>query len=225
MRHSAPAVRWNSTKELSGISGLAWPHVDTGRSRSDARLPILGFLMGSAMAGYDLKLRFRSSVGCVYPISDGSLYPALKKLVAEGLATVRTERQGRRTRKVYAITPAGRARFLAMLKEPSQPVFLHDEAFVKLAFARYDPAAGLAQLDHILRRETAWSVVFDRITKTMEARGEDPFRLMIVRFGKAMTSCRAEALARMRAHLVRELKPDRGSAARRNGVRAAGTRH
>jgi hypothetical protein len=109
-----------------------------------------------------------------------------------------------------------------MLKEPSQPVFLHDEAFVKLAFARYDPAAGLAQLDHIVRREAAWSSVFDRIARAMEARGEDPFRLMIVRFGREMTSYRAEALARLRARLVRELKSDRASAARRNGVRAAG---
>ncbi|MGH7864124.1 MAG: PadR family transcriptional regulator, partial [Candidatus Binataceae bacterium] len=201
------------------MSVLAWPHVANGAARADARFPILGFLRGAAMAGYDLKLRVRNSVGCLYPMSDGSLYPALKKLVAEGLATVRTQRQGRRTRKVYAITPAGRARFFAMLKEPSQPVFLHDEAFVKLAFAQYDPAAGLAQLEHLVRRESAWSALFDRIVRALEARGEDPFRLMIVRFGREMTSCRGEALARMRVRLLRELKSERAAPARRIGVR------
>ena len=72
--------------------------------RIDVKFPILGFLMDSEATGYDLKRRFRNPVVFFYRVSDGSLYPALKKLARDGLVTQRVERHGRRSRKVYAIT-------------------------------------------------------------------------------------------------------------------------
>src|SRR5579862_10048024 len=77
--------------------------------RMDVKFPILGFLMESEATGYDLKQRFQDPVGFFYRVSDGSIYPALKKLARDGLVKLRTERRGRRARKVYAITPRGRA--------------------------------------------------------------------------------------------------------------------
>ncbi|MEP4032492.1 PadR family transcriptional regulator [Roseibium polysiphoniae] len=51
--------------------------------------------------------------------SFGSIYPALARLEADGLVTVREELQdGKPTRKVYSITEAGRAEFLKGLTEP-----------------------------------------------------------------------------------------------------------
>src|ERR1700756_3587761 len=77
----------------------------TAPLRIDIKFPVLGFLMDAQLTGYDLKRRFQESVGFFYRVSDGSLYPALKKLARDKLVTMRTERNGKRARKVYAITP------------------------------------------------------------------------------------------------------------------------
>src|SRR5579862_2733413 len=77
--------------------------------RMDVKFPILGFLMEAEATGYDLKNRFQDPVGFFYRVSDGSIYPALKKLARDGLVKLRTERRGRRARMVYASTPRGRA--------------------------------------------------------------------------------------------------------------------
>jgi len=51
--------------------------------------------------------------------SFGSIYPALARLEAEGLVTVREEPQaGKPARKVYSITQAGRTEFITSLSEP-----------------------------------------------------------------------------------------------------------
>lgn len=122
--------------------------------RIDVKFPILGFLMDSEMTGYDLKRRFRDPVGFFYRVSDGSLYPALKKLARDGLVRMRTERQGRRTRKVYSITAKGRERFLTMLEEPAAPLFVYDEAQVKIYFAHHAPNCARAHGAHVqLRRD------------------------------------------------------------------------
>lgn len=51
--------------------------------------------------------------------SFGSIYPALARLEADGLVTVREEhQQGKPARKVYSITEKGKDEFLASLCEP-----------------------------------------------------------------------------------------------------------
>src|SRR5437762_3491842 len=71
--------------------------------RLDIKFPIMGFLMDSEMTGYGLKRTFEGSLGFFYRVSDGSLYPALKRLARDGLVKARTERQGRRASTVYSI--------------------------------------------------------------------------------------------------------------------------
>lgn len=54
--------------------------------------------------------------------SFGSIYPALARLEAEGMVTVREEQQqGKPARKVYSITDKGRSEFIASLCEPQAP--------------------------------------------------------------------------------------------------------
>ena len=54
--------------------------------------------------------------------SFGSIYPALARLEAEGMVTVREEPQaGKPARKVYSITEAGRTEFIQSLCEPQAP--------------------------------------------------------------------------------------------------------
>jgi len=161
------------------------------------KFPILGFLMDSEATGYDLKRRFRNPVGFFYRVSDGSLYPALKKLARDGLVTQRVERRGRRSRKVYAITQAGRARFLKTLREPAQPVFVFDEAQVKIYFAHHDPQSALTHMAQVHEEDLQRAEMLRWLAHEMERHGESVFRKALIEIGYAVTHAKAEVFARL----------------------------
>jgi len=83
---------------------------------------LLGMLAARSWTGYELTQQVRRSLRFVWPTSEGHLYREQRRLVELGWATVTEEAAGQRTRKRYAITPAGRAalrRWLAT--EPDEP--------------------------------------------------------------------------------------------------------
>jgi DNA-binding PadR family transcriptional regulator len=190
--------------------------------RMDVKFPILGFLMESDMTGYDLKRKFQDPVGFFYRASDGSLYPALKKLARDGLVTMRAERQGRRTRKVYAITSRGRERFLAILREPAQPIYVFDEAQVKVYFAHHDPAAGLEHIARMHREDTESARLLALLSNDMDRYGAARFRRVVVELGRAVTAAKAQVLANLLEQLKRA--PDRPRRSRLRGTQAAAGR-
>ena len=169
---------------------------DDAPLRIDIKFPVLGFLMDAELTGYDLKRRVQESVGLFYRVSDGSLYPALKKLARDKLVTMRTERHGKRARKVYAITPLGRERFLKMLAEPSPPVFVHDEAQVKIYFGHHNPAAALEHMRRMRKFDQMWSESCAKLIGEMKASGENPFRKVLVEIGQQLTAFKAQMIAK-----------------------------
>lgn len=75
---------------------------------------ILGILSLGDCSGYDIKRKIENEIGYFYKVSNGQIYPVLKKLVTQRNATYFTEKNdGKPDRKVYAITDQG----LAVLKE------------------------------------------------------------------------------------------------------------
>lgn len=178
---------------------------DQGPLKIDIKFPVLGFLMDAEMTGYDLKRRFQESVGFFYRVSDGSLYPALKKLADDKLVTMRTEPNGKRARKVYAITPGGRERFLKMLAEPSPPVFVHDEAQVKIYFGHHDPKAALAHMHRMRSFDEMWSRELAALVGEMKHGSENPFRKVLVKIGHQLTAFKAQMMAKIEAEMTHEL--------------------
>ncbi len=178
---------------------------DGAALRIDIKFPVLGFLMDAELTGYDLKRRFQESVGFFYRVSDGSLYPALKKLARDKLVTMRTERHGKRARKVYAITPLGREHFLKMLAEPSPPVFVHDEAQVKIYFGHHDPDAAMAHMQRMREFDQMWSEQLATMVREMKTRGENPFRKVLVKIGQQLTAFKAQMMARLEVEMAHEL--------------------
>lgn len=78
------------------------------RRRSATRYAILGMLNEGPMSGYDVKKKIENDLGHFWRESYGKIYPELKRLEEDGLATVRTENHdGRPSRKVYTITVTG----------------------------------------------------------------------------------------------------------------------
>jgi|SRR5437016_9319582 len=97
----------------------------------DVRTICLGILTRGDATGYEIKKIFEEDgLQHFVEASFGSIYPALGKLTEDGLVSVRAEVQEKRPdRKVYSITPAGRAAFLSALMKPL-PEDRHRSPFV-----------------------------------------------------------------------------------------------
>jgi DNA-binding PadR family transcriptional regulator len=108
-------------------------------------LAVLGLLTEQPRHGYDLKKRLSDTLGPLWGISFGSLYPALRRLTRAGLIAEDTEPPTepgawRRRRRVYRITAEGKERFAELLAD-SGPQAWDDDGFgVHLAFFSRTPA-------------------------------------------------------------------------------------
>jgi DNA-binding PadR family transcriptional regulator len=189
--------------------------------RMDVKFPILGFLMEAEATGYDLKQRFQDPVGFFYRVSDGSIYPALKKLARDGLVKLRTERRGRRARKVYAITPRGRAHFMKMLREPAQPIFVFDESQVKIYFADREPEIALEHMERSRRDDEERTAILAEMVAEMRRAGVSTVRRFVIELGYETVSAKARVLARLCSQLKRELQMKRRAMSRPKQSRIA----
>ncbi len=129
-------------------------------------LAVLGLLSEQPLHGYELKKRLSETLGPLWGISFGSLYPALRRLERSGsieaaeaadepptgfvptgslkgdLAAARVRlrpRAGLRTRKAYRVTPAGEQLFVELLADETAD---DERTFaLKLSFCRHLSAA------------------------------------------------------------------------------------
>ena len=127
--------------------------------RSDVlELAILGVLHESPMHGYEVRKRLNSRLGTFATLSFGTLYPAMKALLAKGWIdeighsapseVAASPLSGRRARTVYEITAVGKEHFQAGVGH-SGPDAWEDDAFdVHFAFfARTDALTRLRILE------------------------------------------------------------------------------
>jgi DNA-binding PadR family transcriptional regulator len=177
--------------------------------RMDVKFPILGFLMDTEATGYDLKQRFQDPVGFFYRVSDGSIYPALKKLARDGLVKLRTESRGRRARKVYAITPRGRAHFMKMLREPAQPLFVFDESQVKMYFADREPEIALEHMERSRRDDEERTAILAQMVAEMRRAGTSTVRRFVIELGYEIVRAKARVMERLCSQLKREIQMKR----------------
>lgn len=105
---------------------------------------ILGVLSEGPLHGYEVRKRLAESLGALRPVSFGSLYPALGRLVHRGWIepgeitpasqSTAPPLSGRRARVVYAITGEGKEVFAEWANQPG-PDSWDDEGFAAhLAF-------------------------------------------------------------------------------------------
>ena len=104
---------------------------------------ILGLLAVRPWTTYELAKQMAVSLRNFWPRAESKLYEEPKKLVAHGLAEVRTEHVGRRPRSVYEITAAGREALRTWLDEPGAMAVLEFESLVKVFFAEQGTKAQL----------------------------------------------------------------------------------
>ena len=141
---------------------------------------ILGFLFEARLHGYELRKRLAALTGHVRPIADGTLYPAIKRLVETDLVVKNRETGSAAPRYMLELTAAGRDKLLRMLREP-EDVYITDENhwFCLLAFLRHldDPAAQAAVLRRRLDFLTTPASFFYEGDRPLRAEDfDDPFR-------------------------------------------------
>ncbi|MGL5819403.1 MAG: PadR family transcriptional regulator [Phycicoccus sp.] len=76
--------------------------------RGSLDLLLLGVLESEELHGYAVIERLKTSSGGLFDLPEGTIYPALHRLEAEGLLTSSSTTVDGRRRRVYAITPEGR---------------------------------------------------------------------------------------------------------------------
>jgi len=119
-------------------------------------LAVLGLLLESPMHGYELRKRLTGLLGAFRAFSYGSLYPALRRMQADGLIAedaVPGTPVLRRARRVYQLTEAGRRRFTELVVDTGPQNYTDDGFGVHLAFFNRTPAEARMRILEGRRRQ------------------------------------------------------------------------
>jgi PadR family transcriptional regulator, regulatory protein AphA len=170
------------------------PSVKVNRSQ----YAILGLLAEEPSSGYDIRKKIEKGLSHFWNESYGQIYPILKKLASERLASSKRRKQkGRPDRQVYTITAKGRTVLEEWLREPASLQVQRNETLLKLFFSGIASAAQRRRLIEAYREEQ--SSVIKECSETKGHLEEEypdhphlPLWLMTVDHG------RSEARARLR---------------------------
>ena len=103
-----------------------------------SKYAVLGVLSICPGSGYDVKKFMEQSTGNFWQESYGQIYPILKQLSDEGLATSHTEKQeGKPERYVYTLTERGKEELQRWLADPVEQSVERNELLLKLFFGTH----------------------------------------------------------------------------------------
>jgi PadR family transcriptional regulator AphA len=139
-------------------------------SNMSLRLFVLGLLNLRPMSGYDIKRSLRSLSWLIGSPSPGSLYPALRSLLRDGLVTVRVVvRQDKPPRKEYHVTKAGENVVQEWMSQPARPGTVRTFAMRLILASNLAPAALRV---HLEKRRSEVSRCHDALELSISALGE-----------------------------------------------------
>jgi DNA-binding PadR family transcriptional regulator len=168
----------------------------------------LGLLAQQPMSGYDIRRFLRSLSWLIGSPSAGSLYPVLRTLPDEGLATVETiPSLDRPPRKIYTITQAGRQQLQAWVDQPAVA-----KAPLK-AFVMRLLLAGSFSLDrltaHLQQRRAQVASHHDALHQAVSTlqMEDDLGQYLAMDYGKALAAVELDWLDRTLRELSRQPVP------------------
>ena len=107
-----------------------------------SKYAVMGVLNVCPGSGYDIRKFMEQSTSNFWNESYGQIYPMLKQLVGEGLATSHAEKQeGKPERYVYTLTAQGKEALLDWLTEPVESAAERNELLLKLFFGAHVSSA------------------------------------------------------------------------------------
>lgn len=159
--------------------------------RNKSKYAILGMLSLKPMSGYDIKKNIEQGIGNFWNESFSQIYPILKQLTADGLATVTVEKQdGKPYRNVYHITEQGMKLLIEWLDEPIIGHYpMRIELLLKLFFAHnVDPCIMIAHVERFQSEMKTTLVEYYEVNKKLLAKQNSygqplTYRYMTLQFG------------------------------------------
>ena len=174
----------------------------------NVRTLCLGILTFKEASGYEIKKMVEEDVfGHFIDASYGSIYPALTKMMTEGLVNVRAEEQaGKPDKKVYAITPLGRQELAsALLVDPAKDKFKSEFMF-QIMLQEYLPQEHVAQIYQsqieYLREE------IEKIRCCVDNHSSHPSMSFVAGFGEASLGAGLKYLEDNREAILGAENPD-----------------
>ncbi|WP_188455516.1 PadR family transcriptional regulator [Virgibacillus oceani] len=155
---------------------------------------ILGILTTDCKSGYDIKQLIDNSLKHFWKISYGQIYPTLKLIVEEELATVRVSAQeGKPDRKEYDLTEKGKEVLQNWLENPIEQIPVErNEVLLKLFFSRHQSKSNtLMQLadykQKLMKRYQTYSGIEQAITTHDHDKEDAMYWLFTLDYGKRIT--------------------------------------
>ncbi|OGP84192.1 MAG: hypothetical protein A2Y95_07250 [Deltaproteobacteria bacterium RBG_13_65_10] len=174
------------------VNPLTKPSTGARFTGSAIHYTILGLIVESPRHGYLIKKILCEGKGRDFGINDGLLYPALARLKREGLIRKEVVQQEKSPAKhIYHATQRGEEEFLRWLMAPEgeEDPFRYDFywrfGFLVKAnfFTHLDPREISVKLDRQIAEARAKIEDFERVSKSMEERRVEWYRLKIMDFG------------------------------------------
>lgn len=185
---------------------------------------ILGLLsITPSGSGYELHKAIEENFGSFWGESYGQIYPALKRLAAEGLIVPSSSAsETKKRRQAYSLTDAGRASLREWLALPFQNDPPRNEFLLKLFFGgEATPGVTIAhvrELQHRNRRMLATLEGIEKMARAQQAHNPNmPYWMLTLGLGLAMTRAAIEwgesalaQLASIEPDAVQDLQPSKG---------------
>jgi DNA-binding PadR family transcriptional regulator len=105
---------------------------------------LLGFLHEGPMSGWDLVAAAQSRIGDFWSLTQSQVYRELAAMAAAGL--VEEQERGRRDRRPYAVTEAGRSAFAAWVSREPDEETIRFPLLLTIMFGRHLPPERLAAI-------------------------------------------------------------------------------
>ena len=174
----------------------------------DVKTLCLGVLTLGDASGYEIRKQFEEGpFAHFFQASYGSIYPSLGRLLDKGLVSVTQHAQdGKPDKKVYSLTPAGRARFAEALGKLPAPDSFRSEFLVYLFFAELMPKGQLETVFDTYHKH------FEDMVKVIEGLSFDgipPGRLFVRQMGHTFYKTMANYMEKHREEFMAEIRPAR----------------
>jgi len=163
-----------------------------------SKYAVMGILSMEPMSGYSIKKTIEAGLTNFWSESYGQIYPILRSLVAEGLATATTEEQtGKPNRHIYALTDAGRADLMEWLTRPVDYDPGRIEILLKLYFGWQMPVE--ESLRHVGEHRKTQEALLDKYSSIEEwlianyaSHPGLPYWLMTISYGRHFSRAAVE---------------------------------
>ncbi|GLH96846.1 PadR family transcriptional regulator [Phytohabitans aurantiacus] len=158
----------------------------TARPLNATAASLLGFLHEEPMSGWDLVATAQSRIGDFWSLTQSQVYRELAAMAADGL--VEAQERGRRDRRPYAITDAGREAFAEWVAREPDPETIRFPLLLTVMFGRHVPAERLAAIVAKHRQTHADRLAtYERMDAALPpgAAEAEPYAIATLRFGIA----------------------------------------